>query len=205
MKFHHTIIFGLLFFTAISIAASDCADIEAFEKKLKEKPYIFLDFEQITRSVIFQAQDTIKGTIRTGGKGKFRIETPNQIIVSNGILEWNYSRENKQVLIDSLTRYDEYDPLTIIYDPLSVYSCQGQDNDNNKIVFHLEGIAKNTSPQELVITVKSDNYEPLFLDYVDENGSDITVNIFDFKQATNIPESDFEFDPPDGVEVIFMP
>ena len=141
----------------------------------------------------------------TGAKGRFRIGTPNQVMVSNGIVEWDYSPENKQVLVDTLDRQSDIDPLTIIYDPLSIYSCQNQVTEEGNIIFSMVALDSTTSPAELDITVGSNDFTPLKMEYVDENGSEIEIIISKFKQTDNIPDSNFEFFAPKGVEVIYMP
>ena len=205
MKLIRAIFIGALFLLTANAKSSDCQGITRFEDKLKDSPVISIEFLQITRSDIFQTQDTIRGTIKTGGQGRFRIETPSQVMVSNGIVEWDYSPENEQVIVDTLDRQSDIDPLTIIYDPLRIYSCQNQEENQGGIIFSMVALDSTLSPAKLDITVAGNDFTPLKMEYVDENGSEIKIIILKFRQADTISDSSFEFSAPDGIEVIYMP
>jgi len=60
-----------------------------------------------------------QGTIWLKGKDKFKIETQDQVVVSDGVTVWTYSVANKQVIIDTI---DKSADITLPKDLLLSYS-----------------------------------------------------------------------------------
>ncbi|MDD4053219.1 MAG: outer membrane lipoprotein carrier protein LolA [candidate division Zixibacteria bacterium] len=198
--------FGLLVaFVAGSYAQESCPAIKELRLKLHEKPFITLQFSQQTYSDVFESVDTLSGKLWTGKGGRFRLSTPNQVMVSNGILFWSYSVENQQVLVDSVTTLGQWDPLTLLYDPEAIYSCRAQRENKGKLELDMAAVDSLTVPARFTLQISRPDYRPEKLTYRDDNGSLIEVVIADFAGKDRLPDSLFEFNPAPGVEVIQMP
>ncbi|MCK5126734.1 MAG: outer membrane lipoprotein carrier protein LolA [candidate division Zixibacteria bacterium] len=179
--------------------------MQEMKKSYKNRQFISLDFIQLIHSDIFETVDTLKGTVKAGWEGRFRLEMPHQQLVSNGILFWSYSVENEQVIVDSVAGLAGWNPLTLLYDPEGVYTCLKQTDAGKSIDYEMTAIDSNTAPASFILTAKKDNYVPVKLTYTDDNESRIDVFISDFSRPDSLSESLFEFIPPKGVEVIEMP
>lgn len=198
----------LLVFSSLQVIQAEnptCRNLDMLRRSLEEKPYISLDFRQSVTSDIFETVDTVRGSLWAGQAGRFRLESPNQVIVSNGILYWSYSPENKQVLVDSVAKMGDWDPLTLLYDPDEVYECIAEDSAESKIVFTMKARGKGTDPKTFELAVSLPNFVPKKITYNDINGSYIEIYIDNLKKLVKLPIDRFTFSIPRGVDVIEMP
>jgi len=182
-----------------------CPDIDTLRANYQGTGYISLDFVQLVHSDIFKTIDTVPGSLAAGGEGLFRLTMPGRELVSNGILYWSYSEENKQVLVDSVAKIGSWDPLTLLYDPQKVYTCRNEKTAGDTIEFEMAAIDSVTDPSEFTLFVRKGSFEPRKLVYSDDNGSLIEVLIQKFSRVAHLPDTAFEFHPGPGVEVIDMP
>lgn len=205
LKSWRKLLSGFILAGLVSPAAAECPDLPALRHNLNRHEFLSVDFVQLTHSEIFAAVDTLRGSLRAGGQGKFRLDLPGQIIVSNGILYWSYSVENQQVLIDSVVKMGDWNPLTLLYDPENVYECRSQEKSPAAVLFKMAARDSLTVPHTFGLQVTDKNYTPEKLEYFDDNDSRIEVLLERFSGRANMPDSIFEFRPGPDVEVIMMP
>ena len=182
-----------------------CKLIDTFRECLAEKPYISFGFTQTIKSDIFETVDTIQGQLMAGEKGRFRLESPEQVVVSDGVQYWSYSVANEQVLVDSVAKMGDWDPLTILYNPESVFRCESEKRSEENIVFNMRAVDDRTEPGSFKLRVSNQKLIPLGIEYDDINGSFIKTYINNFKNHSKLPDSLFILQIPPGVEVIEMP
>jgi outer membrane lipoprotein-sorting protein len=188
-----------------AFALGECPEMAKMKELYHQKRYISLEFLQIIRSDVFETVDTVAGTLWAGWEGRFRLTTPDQVLVSNGALYWSYSVENQQVLVDSVDELGSWNPLTLLYDPEQVYACRDQNKKGGAIEFAMAAIDTLTAPAKFTLTVTPGTFEPRSLVYFDDNDSRIDIRITKFARLNVLPDSLFEFHPGPGVEVIEMP
>jgi len=196
---------GMLFLVAAPAAGGECPELEKLREVYRGRPFISLTFLQLIHSEIFETVDSLKGTLWAGRKGRFRLSMPGQAMVSNGILYWSYSEENQQVLVDSVARLGEWNPITLVYDPEGVYECQGQKIYGDTLAFEMVALDTLTAPRQFIMQVAKAGYIPQKIIYYDDNDSRIEVFIGDFERPAALPDSLFIFRPGPGTEVIEMP
>lgn len=205
-----TMRYGLLACIILSVfgaalSGRNCPDLDKFCTALQEKPFIRLSFRQLTYSDIFESVDTITGELVAGGEGRFRLTTRSMALVSDGILFWNYSVENRQVLVDSVIRVGELNLLTLLYDPQKAYHCRSQKIDSGELLFEMMADDSLSFPDSFKLSVSSNGLTPKRLIYFDNNDSRVEVYIDKFMKVDSLPDSVFEFIAEPGVEVITMP
>lgn len=198
-------VLGLMIILSVPAVADDCPDISSLRQNLQAHKYITVDFIQTTHSEIFRSVDTLSGSLWAGGNGRFRLNMPGQVIVSNGTLYWSFSEENQQVMIDSVVKMGAWNPLTLLYDPEGVYRCQGQLQDSTRLEFNMIALDSLTAPQTFSLLVANKDYRPLKVVYFDDNDSRIEVRLEGYSRLESLPDSLFEFKPGPKVEVILMP
>lgn len=190
----------------VAFTQSDtCPDLNALRANYQGKGYISADFVQLIHSDIFKTIDTISGSVYSGRKGRFRLSMPGRLLVSNGVLYWSYSEDNKQALVDSVARIGSWDPMTLLYDPEQVYRCREENIAGDTIQFDMAAVDSVTDPVEFTLFVQRQSFIPEKVIYFDDSGSRIVVLIRNFSRLTRLPDSLFEFHPAPGVEVIDMP
>jgi outer membrane lipoprotein-sorting protein len=182
-----------------------CNHIQNLRNSLEENQFISLDFVQTIKSDIFEAVDTVAGSLAAGRGGLFRLESPQQIIVSNGILYWSYSAENKQVLVDSIAKIGDWDPLALLYNPENVYECISEEIRKDIVSFEMEARNEETDPRKFILSVRLPKYIPINIAYNDINNSQVITYINNFENNINISDDFFNFVIPDGVDVVEMP
>jgi len=190
---------------ATKAAEPVCPELEKLKQVWQSKAFLTLTFTQQIHSEIFESVDTTAGHLWAGKNGRFRLESPDQTMVSNGIEFWSYSVENEQVLVDSIQEIDSWNPLTLLYDPDGVYMCIEEKNFDTTSRFTLQARDSLTYPQSFFLDVETSSHTPVKIQYVDENDSRIEIAIEKFTPAADLPDTLFEFHPPQGVEVIYMP
>ncbi len=207
MKYRLTIVaLCLLTVATVAVAAQNgCPALDKVRSKLHEKPFVVLQFKQVTRSDVFESTDTLAGSLWAGQEGRFRLSTPGQLIVSNGVVLWSYSSENRQVLVDSIETVARWDPLTLLYDPEAVYRCRTQREQGDGLEFDMVAIDTLTSPRRFTLQVSGRTFCPEKVSYLDDIGSAIEVTIEHFMANDMLPDTLFNFRPGPGVEVIRMP
>ncbi len=180
--------------------------MDTLKADYKQEHYISLEFIQIIHSDIFSTVDTLTGTVWAGWQGRFRLEMPNQQLVSNGDVYWSYSVDNEQVIVESVENIGGWNPLTLLYDPEGVYSCIEEiESDDGNYRFLMQALDSNTVPYQFFMTAEKDTYNPSGIEYFDDNESKIEIFISEFLRLQEVVESKFEFVAPEGVEVIEMP
>ncbi len=196
---------ALFWLTGAIVFGGDCRDNQRLRASFQEKPFIQVSFRQVTYSDVFAAVDTTEGRLWAGRNGRFRLLLPGQAIVSDGILYWSYSEENRQALVDSVCHLGDWNPITLLYDPERVYRCQSQVSGQATISFAMVANDTLTKPRELTLEAALADFTPRKLTYADDNGSRVEVIIRSFGRKEILPDSLFEFHPASGVEVIQMP
>lgn len=171
----------------------------------QEKPFISLEYLQLTKSDIFGTTDSLKGKLWAGRSGCFRLEMPGQIIGSDGIIYWSYSIENKQVLVDSVNNLEDWNPITLLYNPQKIYCCRNEFDADGELGFELIAQDSLVTPATLSLRVDRKTLSPRKLVYRDDNGSQIEVLIKKYIKAEHYPDSLFQLRARPGVEIIQMP
>jgi chaperone LolA len=99
------LLFSLFLSTPLTFAQEKADDIVAKIRQTYEKlESLKGDFEQqYTWSLAGETQ-TLNGTLYLKKGDRYRVETPNQLIVTDGKTVWTYSQDKKQVIVDHLEK-----------------------------------------------------------------------------------------------------
>lgn len=170
---------------------------------LKDIQKRFGKIQDLSADVI---QNSTKSKFFYQKENKYRIETTNNIIISDGNSIWNYNKKNNKVVISR----PEDTEMTYTINNL-VYSFPEQ----SKLIF--EGKEKIGAEEYNILSMtpagSSSNYKKIKI-WADKtnmirkvNVSDAAGNnlIFEFtniKINSNIPDSRFSFEPAKGSEII---
>lgn len=165
------------------------------------------NFDQIVEYKIAKLNQKYEGKIQIKKQDKMRIETDEQVLVTDGETSWTYSVLNEKVIID------KYDPKNselsasrfFVEFPNDFYmEVIGTENVAGKKMYVLKLTPKN-----------SDNYIQSMKLWVDEkewfvrqilvndiNGSNTTYQLKDLQINKGLPDQNFKFVPGKNVEVI---
>jgi len=145
------------------------------------------------------------GTIYIQKEDKYRIESKNEVIVTDGVTSWSYSKKKKQVVIDNYKNDgNTFSPNKFLFNyPENFYS----DLDGTETVSGSECYLLKLSPRHKG-SVKS---AKIWVDKEENLIRKITINssesstTYTLKKITldaGLSSSKFSFSPPEGVEVI---
>jgi len=145
------------------------------------------------------------GTIYIQKEDKYRIESKNEVIVTDGVTSWSYSKKKKQVVIDNYKNDgNTFSPNKFLFSyPENFYS----DLEGTETVSGTECYLLKLSPRHKG-SVKS---AKIWVDVSDNLIRKITINssestsTYTLKKITldaGLSSSKFTFSPPEGVEVI---
>lgn len=207
-----SILFCLLMLLTAGNAYSSEEDkiLSKIENKLSEIKSLQVDFGQEVSSGVFATVDKTSGKIFMTNEDKFRIETDEQVIVSDSVLIWVYSVENKQVKIDSVNKVDDLvRPSEYLFTFKEGYHADLLPDEEcdfgacYKIV--LTANDKDNFIKEMTLYVDQNTFLTQRAEYKDINGNLVTIRFKDYKIDRKIPPDIFIFKTPKGVEEIRLP
>ena len=182
--------------------------VSKLQDKYEDLTYLSAEFIQIESFKLTGSENRTSGKIFVKDGIKYRLETEDQTIVTDGKTVWTYSQLNNQVLID---RVKEGDGSLLPRDLLFRYP-----RDYFATLLNEEKIAGDTyyvlklDPREGVhgyvktmkIWVNSETYLISKIEYTDFNENISTFAIQKIDIEKNLPDSFFNFQIPEGVEVV---
>lgn len=175
------------------------------EKKYKSLSDLSLDFTKVTKSEIFENQKKIKGKMYLKNPDKFRTETEDEIIVTDGQFLWNYSEENQQVIKNRLDKSkNTFKPNQYLSNFRSEYKTEltGEEKVDKVKCYKLKLTSKKDDLFITKMTIWVDKKSLLAkkLEYQDSNDNQVTLVFDHMKINQGISDSRFVFKTPPGVE-----
>lgn len=166
-----------------------------------------IKFEQTVKYGISKFEQSFSGTLYFKKKNKYRIETEQQTVVTDGTTSWLYSKVNKQVIIDNfkkdggnvspdkflLSISDEYIPIILRVE---------QDNGGKIYVLKLTPKDEDTMIESAKVWVKDGDLQITRVEMTDVNGTITTYNVKSVKLNSGVDDSIFKFSIPSGVKIV---
>jgi outer membrane lipoprotein-sorting protein len=210
MKFKH---FLPILLAALSVRAMS-ADKEAeqllkkVQKAYQQLDQVCADFSQTFFWKLTNEQQTTVGTVCAKGGDKFRIETSEQLIVTDGDILWTLNKMNNQVIIDVAENANSDNPFIkdFMEKYIREYEAQmvaDQSDAMSDCVLLTSKSGEHFVPQLwLWINKKSDLINKIVQVDVNENTTEYTMSNID--TAVKLSNSEFSYKVPDDAETIDM-
>lgn len=149
---------------------------------------------------------TMEGTLTLHGD-QYRIETADQILVTDGRTAWAYSKTDNQVLVSEATEdATAFSPSTFFtrYPDQFNVTVRGTEtlNGTRHDVLRLTPKDGNTYVQEVTLYVRSADSLPARARVVDGNGTTMTFDLHNMERNPRISADTFRFSAPRGAEVV---
>jgi outer membrane lipoprotein carrier protein len=190
-------------------AAGDTAQdvLEKVRQKYDSISDAQLKFSQKTKFELSKIEQNVRGTLFLKKSNKYRVETDEQTIVTNGETVWSYTVSTKQVLIDHF-KMDEnaMSPEKVLAGAPTEFSSTllGKEKLGKAEVVVLKLVP--TNDQSLVKTMKLwvDNTTWLIkkVEIADVNGKQTEYIVTEVRTNTGLQDSDFTYQLPEGTEVV---
>lgn len=203
-----TFITTILLWSSAALAepADDAA--QALNRKLSSISSLEADFTQIVMDGKGSTLQELSGTMKVKRPKMFSWMTQPpypQTVISNGEIIWIYDEDLEQVTVQKLDdRTGNTPALLLSGDPAQLASSfdvsQKAINEQGRVRFAL----KPKSDEALfdVLTVVFDNQQLVSMDLTDSLGQKTAIDFKNVKTNTPIPDTQFEFEIPQGVDVI---
>lgn len=155
-------------------------------------------------------EQAFTGTVMMKKGNRYRIESQEQTLVTDGKTVWMYSPVNKQVLIDSYKETpDSFSPERFLVGLPKNFRAALVNDDGSDIhaAYTLKlspkpGVAKYL--KSLKVWVDDTDWSIRALEYIDVNETRTVYSLKDVRFNTGIPDERFIFAVPEHVEVIDM-
>ncbi len=178
-------------------------------KKYEQSKNIKVDFLQTFNWKLTENVSEQKGTIWLEGKEKFKIETEDQTIVSDGNNMWIYSKTNNQVIVDKVANAEDINlPRDILLNFSDQYtpSYIKEERIKNQNCFLIELSSKGDDQfiKQVKIWIETKNFTLVKIEQIDLNENVNSYLLSNFETNVPISASFFKYEIPDTVEVIDM-
>lgn len=164
-------------------------------------------FQQHVKFGYSSIEQSFSGTLSLKKPNRYRIESEQQVVVTDGTTVWAYSPANNQVLID---RYKENEnslsPDKFLLNlPATYYvTLVGSEKSAGSTIHILKLVPKDDRSfvRSVKVWVDGTTWNARRIMLVDVNDTETTYLISELKLNTNIPLKTFTFSAPAGTEVV---
>ncbi len=200
----------IIFLATVAYASQEDKLLADIEKRLKKIETLQVDFEQEVGSGVFATVDQTSGKIFLTSDDRFRIETEDQVIVSDSVLLWVYSVDNKQVRIDSIKNVDDLvRPSEYVFSFKEGYDADLLHDEECEFGPCYQIVLTSRDPdnfiKKMTLFIDAQTYLTRRAEYRDINGNLVTIRFSDYRIDKKIPPQIFQFKTPKGVEEIRLP
>ncbi len=209
-RFSATSLVLLLLFAAATTAFASEPTASQIVKNVQENYDRTSDATiQFTQTVVYplsKLSKTISGTLYIAKGNKYRIETGDKVIVTDGKTSWVYMPGSKQVVIDNFrndknTITPEKFLLDVPSDYFAVLLSTQKGRDGNSYTLRLTPKSDNSFIRSITIVINPD-WTVKSAVVSDMNDTKYTYTVNDLKVNTGLPGTEFEFVPPKGTQVV---
>jgi chaperone LolA len=197
----------LVLISGFCFAQSGKEIIESLRKKYASIDDAVVKFEQTVKYGVSKFEQSFSGTFYFKKKNKYRIETDQQIVVTDGVTSWLYSKVNNQVIIDKYREdKDTSSPekfLLSISDEYIPVILRTERNEGKKVyILKLTPRDENSSIESAKIWIVEGDLQITRVEITDISGTVTTYSVKSIKINSGVEDSIFKFSIPSGVKVV---
>lgn len=165
-----------------------------------------MNFKKEMKSEVFKEVKPIKGVIYLKQPDKFRMESPEEVIVSNGQVVWAYAKELQQVTKQKVQAGQKFNFLSFLEDLQAKYEAEllgaekVQGAECKKMLLSPKEIG--TDFEKLTLWVDGKSYLIRKMELQDLTGNITRFWFTGIKINPGLAESRFEFKPTGKIEMI---
>jgi len=206
-----TIVLG---FSIVFLFAQPFQDAQEVIRKVQEKynsiEDLKADFQQISVWQLAGTTDTLRGIIYLKKENYFKIETSEQVIVTDGKSVWNLSKIDNQIVIDKFEESEDYilpkDFLFTFPKDYKTTFFEKKDKTKDEAIYSILMKAKSEDEfyQDLQIKVESPQYLIREVKLTDINENDTYLVLENIEIDTKLTKTLFQIKQEPGIEIIDM-
>ncbi len=204
MKYSLAILF--LYVYSFSQELSPKEVLENVRTKYSQMNDVSADFVQSVKLRYKQSGQKTDGTIQLKKGNRYRIETDQQTIVTDGKKIWMYSPSNKQVLIDVFKpNRQQFSPDKFLIGLPKDFSASKLDTANGLLILTLEptkGTTQSLMMTGVKVLVKRDSWLVERIEYTENNGTMTTIALSNIRFNKGIADTNFRFEITPEMKVV---
>jgi len=198
----------VLFQANVSLAKKDGNEIiEKVRDKYKDLTSLKAEFTQTFVWELAGETQSVKGTLYVKGDKHYRIETEDQLVVTDGATVWTFSKKGEQVIIDLIDNSSGGQlPKDLLFqyakDYKAKFLAEEKVDGHDTYALALEPKEEDALLHSMKIWVDKDDWFTRKIEQVDINEN---INTYTIKKIEENPELDaslFKFEIPEAVEVV---
>jgi chaperone LolA len=202
-----TLLFAALLFSLMVAYAIDAREIiENVQERYEDINDAVITFSQSVRFKVSRAEQKVEGTLHFKKPKKYRIETAERTVVTDGKTSWSWNPGNRQLIVDNYkeeTHALSPEQLLLTY-PKNYYSTligEEQLSGISTYVLKLTPKEDNAFATAMKIWVSKD-WLIRKVEITDVNGAITTYTIQKVTLDKDIPDAKFSYQVPENAEVI---
>lgn len=182
--------------------------INKVQDKYRSTKTVRIEFKEKSHFKLTDTMTEIAGVLQMSGKDKYRLDSEDQVLVSNGETLWRYNKLDSQVLVDHAKKTEEDVMLNnFLYEIKDHYFGQLlEEKKDGGVKKYAIKLTPKPSEQSffssIKMWVKDKTWEVEEIVYVDYNGNETTYVISEIVFNPNLNTSIFTFTPPEGIQVV---
>ena len=181
--------------------------IEKVQAKYKKTNTLIAKYTQTTKFKLTKFEQSVNGTLYLKKEKKYRIETNDQIFITDGVTSWAFTNKTNQLVIDNFKEdKNSISPEKFLVEyPEDYYSSLiGKSKVNNQEVYELKLIPKSSNNfiKSMKVWVDDDEW---FIRKVELTDINDNITIYTVKKVdvnVEINNDKFQFKPGKDVQVI---
>ncbi|MBI1805443.1 MAG: outer membrane lipoprotein chaperone LolA [Ignavibacteria bacterium] len=191
-----------------AFAGDDAGDIiSKLQRKYDSIRDVSITFRQDVQFGVTKAEQSFSGKLLMKKGNRYRIEMDQQTIVTDGKSVWSFNKPNNQVLIDNFKENPaSFSPDKVLVNVPNNYSSTviGKERLGSQEATVLKLIPKNptSSLKWMKVWVDTDELLMKKIQMLETSDNLMTYVVTDIKLNPGLADSQFQFEPPTGVEVI---
>lgn len=192
--------------TELPLTANDV--VEKVQKKYSALNDASAEFIQRVTFKYTKSEQSFSGTVLMKKGNKYRIESQQQTLVTDGSLVWLYSPINAQLLIDTYRENRQtFSPEKFLFGLPKNYTAVFTGEDQSS-VYVLKLAPRSTEASKMIKTLKvwvsKSDWNVQKIEYTDMNETRTVYVLQNLRIDQGIDDSRFTFSAPAGTEVIDM-
>jgi outer membrane lipoprotein carrier protein len=201
------ILIACFFGTLTSAATGQSTEAEQIMQRLRdrfqESGMLSATFRQTLDADYAGSSSSIEGKIFLKDR-QYRIETSDQIVVTDGVVTWVYVEEDRQVIVNDYEEDEETFTLGHFLDERSDrYDVSlAPEQPEGYHVVTLSAKTPDTFLERATLWIDAREYIVSRIEVVDVNGAFMRFEMSDVDLEPELDESTFQFQPGEDVEVV---
>ncbi len=201
----------IIFSLTASLSAQEAADLLGkIQKRYEAMKNVCADFTQTFSWELAGERQVFEGKICTRNGVQFRIETGDQLIVTDGKTVWTMPRGNRQVIIDDASENGDTNPFlkSFLKNFVDNYTSEflGSETIAGAPCHHIRLKARSADEFTQEVEIWADQKSLLMnrIKQTDLNGNSSTYEVRNIDLNARLTDADFQPEIPAGYEVVDM-